>query len=166
MHELGIVFAMIDQLEDVAKEQHLAHIQKVTVDLGEVSGIVRISSRMLGRGRRTRTSSRRARSLKCAPCLLLPFATPAGKPMVRSNMAVSVPTATVKTRNFFVAANSRSAPSKQSMKPLSQSAPMTNYPVVRHQPCLKAEGQRSFKKHSAHFGLRAMQVSRPNNTHW
>ena len=40
MHELGIVFAMIDQLEDVAKEQHLAHIQKVTVDLGEVSGIV------------------------------------------------------------------------------------------------------------------------------
>ena len=31
---------MIDQLEDVAKEQHLAHIQKVTVDLGEVSGIV------------------------------------------------------------------------------------------------------------------------------
>ena len=39
MHELGIVFAMIDQLEDVAKEQHLAHIQKVTVDLGEVSGL-------------------------------------------------------------------------------------------------------------------------------
>ncbi len=40
MHELGVVFAMIDVLEDAARENDLTHIEKVTVDLGEVSGIV------------------------------------------------------------------------------------------------------------------------------
>lgn len=38
MHELGIVFALIDTLEDTAAEHNLTSIQKVTVDLGEVSG--------------------------------------------------------------------------------------------------------------------------------
>lgn len=40
MHELGIVFAMIDILEDTAKENDLTRIRKVSVDLGEVSGVV------------------------------------------------------------------------------------------------------------------------------
>ena len=40
MHELGIVFALIDTLEDTAAEHNLTSIQKVTVDLGEVSGVV------------------------------------------------------------------------------------------------------------------------------
>ena len=40
MHELGIVFSMIDVLEDAAKENNLDHIEKVTVELGEVSGVV------------------------------------------------------------------------------------------------------------------------------
>ena len=37
MHELGIVFHMRDLLEDVAREQGLVRIEKVVVDLGEVS---------------------------------------------------------------------------------------------------------------------------------
>lgn len=40
MHELGIVFAMVDVLEDAAKKNDLSHITKVTVELGEVSGVV------------------------------------------------------------------------------------------------------------------------------
>ncbi len=40
MHELGIVFHMVDLLEDVAREQNLTTIGKVVVELGEVSGVV------------------------------------------------------------------------------------------------------------------------------
>lgn len=40
MHELGIVFHMVDLLEEVAVEQHLTRVGKVVVDLGEVSGVV------------------------------------------------------------------------------------------------------------------------------
>ena len=40
MHELGIVFHMVDLLEDVAREQNLTAIGKVVVELGEVSGVV------------------------------------------------------------------------------------------------------------------------------
>lgn len=40
MHELGIVFHMVDLLEEVAAEQQLTRISKVVVDLGEVSGVV------------------------------------------------------------------------------------------------------------------------------
>lgn len=40
MHELGIVFHMVDLLEDVAREQELTSIDKVVVELGEVSGVL------------------------------------------------------------------------------------------------------------------------------
>ena len=40
MHELGVVFHMVDLLEDAAREHGLARIAKVTVSLGEVSGVV------------------------------------------------------------------------------------------------------------------------------
>ena len=40
MHELGIVFHIIRTVEDVAKENLVARIQRVTLQLGEVSGVV------------------------------------------------------------------------------------------------------------------------------
>lgn len=40
MHELGIVYHIVNRLEDLAKEQKLTKIQSVTLELGEVSGIV------------------------------------------------------------------------------------------------------------------------------
>ena len=40
MHELGIVFHIIRTVEDVAKENHGARIQRVTLQFGEVSGVV------------------------------------------------------------------------------------------------------------------------------
>ena len=40
MHELGVVFHMVDLIEDAAQEHGLSHISKVTVSLGEVSGVV------------------------------------------------------------------------------------------------------------------------------
>ena len=40
MHELGIVFHMIDLLERVADENQVQKIASVTLELGEVSGVV------------------------------------------------------------------------------------------------------------------------------
>ncbi len=40
MHELGIVFHVIDRLEELAKENSLTKIARVTLQIGEVSGIV------------------------------------------------------------------------------------------------------------------------------
>ena len=40
MHELGIVFHIIDSVEDVAKENNLSSIQSVTVEVGEVSTVI------------------------------------------------------------------------------------------------------------------------------
>ena len=40
MHELGIVFHLIDMVEDLGKENSLTHVGSVTLTLGEVSGVV------------------------------------------------------------------------------------------------------------------------------
>lgn len=40
MHELGIVFHIIDSLEKVGKENNLLKIQSVTLELGEVSSVI------------------------------------------------------------------------------------------------------------------------------
>ena len=40
MHELGIVFHMIDTLEEVGREHGLTSVARVTLDLGEVSGVL------------------------------------------------------------------------------------------------------------------------------
>ena len=40
MHELGIVFHVIKRLENLAEEQKLSEIQSVTLEIGEVSGVV------------------------------------------------------------------------------------------------------------------------------
>lgn len=40
MHELGIVFHIMDSLEDVAKENDLSEIHSVTIELGEVSMVL------------------------------------------------------------------------------------------------------------------------------
>ncbi len=40
MHELGLVFHIIKRLEKLAQEQNLSAIQSVTLELGEVSGVV------------------------------------------------------------------------------------------------------------------------------
>ena len=40
MHELGLVFHMVDLLEKVGEENELTHIERVVLDLGEVSGVL------------------------------------------------------------------------------------------------------------------------------
>ena len=40
MHELGIVFSILDRLEELAEEEKLSHIKKVTLEIGEVSSIL------------------------------------------------------------------------------------------------------------------------------
>ena len=40
MHELGVVFRIIDDLTEVGKENDLKKIHSVTLQLGEVSGVV------------------------------------------------------------------------------------------------------------------------------
>lgn len=40
MHELGVVFRIIDDLTEVGKENEISKIHSVTLQLGEVSGVV------------------------------------------------------------------------------------------------------------------------------
>jgi hydrogenase nickel incorporation protein HypA/HybF len=40
MHELGVVFTTMDTLEDLGRENELCQIARVTMRLGEVSGIL------------------------------------------------------------------------------------------------------------------------------
>ena len=40
MHELGIVFSIMNTLEDVAKENKLQSIRSVTIEVGEVSAVI------------------------------------------------------------------------------------------------------------------------------
>ena len=40
MHELGVVFHIIDDLTEISKEQDIEKIHTVTIQLGEVSGVV------------------------------------------------------------------------------------------------------------------------------
>lgn len=40
MHELGIVFHLIDTLGEVARENELTSIGRVTLEVGEVSGVL------------------------------------------------------------------------------------------------------------------------------
>lgn len=40
MHELGVVFHIIDDLKEVSKENEIEKIHSVTLELGEVSGVV------------------------------------------------------------------------------------------------------------------------------
>ena len=40
MHELGIVFHLIDMVEDLGRENELTSVSRVVLDLGEVSGVL------------------------------------------------------------------------------------------------------------------------------
>lgn len=40
MHELGIVFSILDKLEKLAEEENLTHIKSVTLEVGEVSTVI------------------------------------------------------------------------------------------------------------------------------
>ena len=40
MHELGIVFHIINSLESVGREKQLTQVANVTLEIGEVSGVV------------------------------------------------------------------------------------------------------------------------------
>ena len=40
MHELGIVFHIIDTIEEIAKEQNLEKVASVTIEVGEVSTVI------------------------------------------------------------------------------------------------------------------------------
>ena len=40
MHELGIVFHIIDSLEEIGKENQLSQVANVTLEIGEVTGVI------------------------------------------------------------------------------------------------------------------------------
>ncbi|MBO4218456.1 MAG: hydrogenase maturation nickel metallochaperone HypA [Erysipelotrichaceae bacterium] len=40
MHELGIVFHIIRQVDEVAEENKVTQVRKVTLEIGEVSGVI------------------------------------------------------------------------------------------------------------------------------
>ena len=40
MHELGVVFHVIDEIEDLAKQNNVKHVNSVTLQIGTVTGII------------------------------------------------------------------------------------------------------------------------------
>lgn len=40
MHELGVVFYVVRDVKEVAEENHLEQVSSVTLEIGEVSGII------------------------------------------------------------------------------------------------------------------------------
>lgn len=40
MHELGVVFYVIRDVKKIAEENHVEHVETVTLEIGEVSGVV------------------------------------------------------------------------------------------------------------------------------
>ena len=40
MHELGVVFHVIDEIQDLAKQNNVKHVNAVTLQIGTVTGIV------------------------------------------------------------------------------------------------------------------------------
>ena len=40
MHELGIIFHIIRQVDEVAEENKVKEVRKVTLEIGEVSGVI------------------------------------------------------------------------------------------------------------------------------
>ena len=56
MHELGIVFHIINEIEDVGEENELKTVSSVTVEIGEVSGVLHDILRIVGNGLAQRVS--------------------------------------------------------------------------------------------------------------
>ena len=40
MHELGLTDALLRMVRDVAKKEELTHVEKITLEIGELSGVV------------------------------------------------------------------------------------------------------------------------------
>ncbi len=40
MHELGVVFHVIDHVKKIAEENKVSHVNSVTIELGEVSAVI------------------------------------------------------------------------------------------------------------------------------
>ena len=40
MHELGIVFQIIKQVDEIAEKNNVKQVKKVTLEIGEVSGVI------------------------------------------------------------------------------------------------------------------------------
>ncbi len=40
MHELGLCNEMVHTLEDLMKKENLSHIQEITVEIGEITGVL------------------------------------------------------------------------------------------------------------------------------
>lgn len=56
MYELGIVFHIIRTVEDVSRQNDATRIRRVTLQLGEVSGVVKSYLQTAGSGRRQNRS--------------------------------------------------------------------------------------------------------------
>lgn len=56
MHELGIVFHIIDSLKEVGEENHLKQIAGVTLEVGKFPEFWKIICKAVGGGRQTEQS--------------------------------------------------------------------------------------------------------------
>ena len=82
MHELGIVFHIIDTVEQVGRENGVTQVRCVTLDVGQVSGIEDPYLMDCWRWAADRSEMLRGAGCRLRRCMPSPCATPAARPMI------------------------------------------------------------------------------------
>ena len=93
MHELNIVTYVIDQVKEIAEQNELTEIDSVTLELGEVSGVVSDYLKDCWAWYAKKTPLIQNASLELKPSRLSPGVTPAKPHTQRSNTERPAPTA-------------------------------------------------------------------------
>lgn len=95
MHELGIVFHIIDSLKEVGEENHLKQIAGVTLEVGEVSGVLEDYLQSCWRWASDRTELLKGASLTVEQIPAVTFARIVNRLILQQNLEKSVPIAKV-----------------------------------------------------------------------
>lgn len=97
MHELGIVFHIIDTVEQVGRENGVTQVRCVTLDVGQVSGIEDPYLMDCWPGRRIDRRCCEAPGCRLSRCLPSPCATPAARPMILCPRGAPAPIVAART---------------------------------------------------------------------
>ena len=91
MHELGIVFHIIDSLKEVGEENHLKQIAGVTLEVGEVSGVLEDYLQSCWRWASDRTELLKGASLTVEQIPAVTFCEEKSVPIAKVNIHILQP---------------------------------------------------------------------------
>ena len=108
MHELGTIVYVIDTVEKIAAENKLAEVASVTLEVGEVSGIVPSYLADFWLYARKKSELLKETELKTKRFPPSPSVRTASRPIRRSSLPRSVRTVTARTPSLSPATNTTS----------------------------------------------------------